>query len=58
MRNAVSEMRGKSAAEADKILTKWLSRVDTDQNALDTREGRIEIIQSAGRMTGARLVPR
>jgi len=40
------------------ILAKALSRVDADQDALDTREGRIEIIQSGGRMTGARLVPR
>lgn len=58
MIKAVTEMRGKPTAEADKILAKWLSRVDTDQDALDTREGRIEIIQSGGRMTGARLVPR
>jgi hypothetical protein len=58
MRNAVREMRGKTIDEADRILSKWIADVDTKQNALDTREGRIEIIQSAGRMTGARLVPR
>jgi|KBSSwiStaDraftv2_1062776.scaffolds.fasta_scaffold185547_2 hypothetical protein len=58
MTKAVAEMRGKTTAEADKILAKALSRVDADQDALDTREGRIEIIQSGGRMTGARLVPR
>jgi len=58
MTSAVAEMRGKSTAEADKILAKWLGRVDTNQDALDAREGRIDIIQSGGRMTGARLVPR
>ncbi|MEO8310266.1 MAG: hypothetical protein ABI520_03755 [Caldimonas sp.] len=58
MIKAVAEMRGKSTDEADKILAKWISRVDSDQDALDTREGKIEIIQSGGRMTGARLVPR
>jgi hypothetical protein len=58
MTSAVAEMRGKPTAEADKILTKWMDRVDANQNALDAREGRIEVIQSGGRMTGAKLVPR
>jgi len=58
MRNAVNEMRGKSKIDADKILVKWMRIVDTQQNALDAREGQIQIIQSGGRMTGAKLVPR
>jgi hypothetical protein len=58
MTSAVNEMRGKSTAEADKILVKWMARVDKLQDELDAREGQIEIIQSAGRMTGARIGPR
>jgi hypothetical protein len=58
MESAVKEMLGKSRDDADKVLTKWLQIVDKQQDALDAREGRIEIVQSGGRMTGARLVPR
>ena len=58
MRSAVAEMRGKTTAQADKILVKWIGRVDAEQDALDVREGKIDIIQSGGRITGARLVPR
>jgi hypothetical protein len=58
MTSAVNEMRGKSTAEADKILAKWIGNVDKQQDDLDKREGQIQIVQSGGRMTGARLVPR
>lgn len=58
MRNAAAEMRGKPKSKADAILVKWIAQVDKEQDALDAREGQIQVIQSAGRITGTRLVPR
>lgn len=58
MRNAAAEMRGKPKSKADAILVKWIAQVDKEQDALDAREGQIQVIQSGGRITGTRLVPR
>ena len=56
-RRAVTAARGKSAAEAEKTLKKFMKDMDAAQDALDAKEGMLRIVSGDGKETDVILVP-